>query len=593
MKSFCCLCLMLISLVGEASSGQPYIDKFMTYIQWSQQLPNTPNTEFITFIDNPSPLTHKLREKWLYQLARNKDWVNYSKYYQQSSDLNLQCYEQTALYQQGQHAQVIKNITPIWLRGYSQPNACNELFNQLLTNHEISNELILQRIALALESRNLSLAIYLLKQHNPSLLNESYVLTDIHKNPTRVTRLKPGSLHSVFYLYGLKLLVLHHMDLAIRIWEDPKSKIMMSHNEQQSFLAYTALYKAMRNQDDAEYWLSKVKPAFYTEVLLDWEIRYAIAHKNWQKLVFLIEHSHNKDIPAWQYWLARAYSALGENTKSTAIYQTLGSKRQYYGFLANLQLNKSLNFENEPVNTDIHALDIYKPIIDHIKDLYTTHQFWLASRWLNDFSSELPKDEKSALAHWVAEELHWNGKSVYLGNNDELNNQLSLRFPLAYREIIETFANRYQVEEPLIYAMIRQESTFFDDIVSSAGANGLMQIMPITAKVVAKIANIPYTNTKELFLSKVNINIGVAYLKQLSHQYHAHPVLMVAAYNAGPRQVNYWLKNHKPREIDIWIETLPWQETRNYIKNVISFYAIYQFRLKQKVNLDPFMKPLI
>ena len=250
-----------------------------------------------------------------------------------------------------------------------------------------------------------------------------------------------------------------------------------------------------------------------------------------------------------------------------------------------------MNFENVPVHHDPLTLAIYKPITDQVKELYNSHQSWLASRLLNDFNSELPKNEKSALAYWVAHELQWNGKSVYLSNNEELGNQLSLRFPLAYQPIIRNFALRYHVPQPLIFAMIRQESTFFDDIVSSAGANGLMQVMPLTAKIVAKRAHIPYNNPKELFVSDKNIHIGVAYLQQLAHQFRSHPVLVVAAYNAGPRQVNLWLKNHPPKEIDIWIETLPWQETRNYLKNVIAFYAVYQYRLGEKPNLDAFMQP--
>lgn len=582
---------ILISCYGPAAADQVYLDKFMAYTQWSQNLPTTPNPDFTAFIETTSPLTRKLREKWLYQLAQKKDWTTYNQYYRDSTDTNLQCYKQTALYQQGQHQQAIQGSTKLWLQGGSQPKACDELFNLLLSHHDISNELIDQRITLALDAHNIPLARYLLKQQNPPRLQDADLLATAYQNPTRMSQLQPSILRGKIYLYGLKLLIPRNINLAIKLWENPRSKRLLDEPQQQAFLAQIALYKAMRNQDDAPYWLAKVKPAYYTDMLLDWEIRFAIGHQNWRKLIYLIDHSKNKDTPGWQYWLARAYESLGDKAKSTELYQQVGEKRNYYGFLANLKLNKQLNFENEQVNHDTAALAIYKPITDQVKELYNSHQSWLASRLLNDFNSELPKNEKSALAYWVAKELHWNGKSVYLGNNEELTNQLSLRFPLAYREVIRNFALRYQVPQPLIYAMIRQESTFFDDIVSSAGANGLMQVMPITAKIVAKRANIPYNNPKELFLYEKNINIGVAYLQQLARQFHSHPVLVVAAYNAGPRQVNFWLKNHPPKEIDIWIETLPWQETRNYLKNVIAFYAVYQYRLQEKPNLNAFMQP--
>ena len=117
-----------------------------------------------------------------------------------------------------------------------------------------------------------------------------------------------------------------------------------------------------------------------------------------------------------------------------------------------------------------------------------------------------------------------------------------------------------------------------------------MQLMPATAKEISKAEHIAYTNKKQLFSSQTNIKIGVAYLKQLSKRFHQHPILMAAAYNAGPKQVTFWLKNHTPKEMDIWIETLPWTETRNYLKNIIAFYAVYQYRLQAKEDPMSFMQ---
>lgn len=118
-----------------------------------------------------------------------------------------------------------------------------------------------------------------------------------------------------------------------------------------------------------------------------------------------------------------------------------------------------------------------------------------------------------------------------------------------------------------------------------------MQILPSTAKSIAKHAKIPYSDAKQLFLPEKNLHIGVAYLNTLHQQFKAHPLLMMAAYNAGPKQVRRWAKNSDAAEIDIWVETLPWQETRDYLKNVISFYAVYQYRMQEKPNLTPFLQP--
>jgi soluble lytic murein transglycosylase len=188
--------------------------------------------------------------------------------------------------------------------------------------------------------------------------------------------------------------------------------------------------------------------------------------------------------------------------------------------------------------------------------------------------------------------MNWYGKTIYLSGADDMKDQLLLRFPLVYLRLIQQLSQNYGIPAELILAIIRQESAFRDDIVSSAGAKGLMQLMPQTAALIAKREKIAYRSKQDLFLSSKNINLGVAYLHELAKHFHGHPLLMAAAYNAGPRQVTYWISNHPPQDIDIWIETLPWKETRNYLKNIIAFYAVYQYRMHTKPDLKIFMRPV-
>ncbi len=575
-----------------ALSGHAYLDKFIKYTEWCQHLPKTTDPEFLAFIKQPTPLNQKLREKWLYQLAYNKDWTTFAHYYDGSKDTNLQCYALTALYNQGMHERALIASKTLWLSGGSQPIACNTLFTALLEHHEITETLIQQRLVLALENNNLSLARYLLKQYKPARIKDADTLTAIFQNPTRIAQLNPGQLQGEFYLYGLKLMVAHKLNEAIRLSQSPHAQKIMNDAQKQTFLAHVALNKAINNEPDTELWFARVKRPWYNEVLLEWEVRFALTHHHWHKIIYLISQSKNKHEPNYEYWMARALAALGEHQTANEIYQQLANKRNYYGFLASLKLNKQPNFKNEPTTRNLQKLAPYKFITDQIKDLYLSHKTVEASKLLNDFISELPKNEKSALASWVATDLNWHEKSIYLSTNEELNDQLTLRFPLAHRDVVRTYAKQYQVPQELIYAVIRQESAFHYDIVSPAGANGLMQLMPSTAHVVAKRANILYTDKAQLFSPQKNIHIGTAYLQQLANQYHQHPLLMMAAYNAGPRQVKYWLKNHEPKEIDIWIETLPWRETRNYLKNIIAYYAVYQYRMHEKLSLYAFMQPL-
>lgn len=575
-----------------ALSGQAYMDRFNTFTKWYQQLPLVTTPEFLEFVKGSTALSNKLRDKWLYELARTKDWTNYNIYYQPTDDINLVCYAQLAKLNTGLQKEAIEGATPLWLSGNSQPKACNTLFDLLLKNDEFDQNLITQRIELALDRRNIQLARYLLKQYKKPRVKDADTITDIHFNPTHISKLTPGGMNGYFYLYGLKRMVSINMDKALRLWQEGPTQKVMSESQKQTFLAHIALYKAMRNHEDAQEWFAKIKPEYYNDILVDWQIRFALKNHDWERVEQYINHSKNKDTPCWQYWLARALEEQGKKEEAAALYAPIAKSRQYYGFLASIRLHKNPSFENEKVTTSFKVLQPYQTVIDQIKTFYTSKQSVQASRLLNDFISELPKDEASALVYWVDKELQWHGKSVFLSNNTTLNNQLGLRFPLAYKDTVKKYATKYVVPPEFVYAIIRQESGFREDVASSAGALGLMQVMPRTASVVSKADKIDYSNAKQLFISQKNINIGIAYLRQLTKRFSNHPVLVAAAYNAGPSQVVYWLKNHPPKEIDIWIETLPWQETRNYLKNVMAFYVVYQYRLNQKPDLNNFLTPL-
>lgn len=576
-------------------NAQTYLKKYETYLYWTLRLPDDAKTDFIQFIEPTTPLTQKLREKWLYHLAKRHDWTNFTLYYRTTDNTGLRCFAQIAQYQLGHRQEAIQNTLPLWLSLTTQQSeTCHSLFTLLQHDHAFTQAQMEQRIALALTQNQSAIAQEILTKMAPQHAQEAKMLKAITHDPHQILLLQPGPLAGALYLYGLKLLVTRNLDAAKTIWQHSRTAALLNKDQAQQFLAHLALYKAIRNQPDAEEWFAKVQPEYCNPILQNWEIRYALMQKNWGKIAQItanvsLEHSD----PFQLYWRARALGNLKQASAAQTIYQALANKRNYYGFLASHALHQALNFEFEPTSHDQSVLAIYKPITDQIAEYYRNNQLYLAAHSLNEFSMELPKAEKSALIYWVAHHLHWHGKAIYLSTQDDvLKNQLHLRFPLTYQQPIQKLANQYQISPALIYATIRQESTFLENIKSEAGAYGLMQILPRTAKSIAKHAKISYSDSKELFSPEKNIHIGVAYLNTLHKQFKAHPLLMMAAYNAGPKQVRRWLKNNESTETDIWIETLPWQETRDYLKNVISFYAVYQYRMQEKPNLTPFLQPL-
>ncbi|MBN9229393.1 MAG: lytic murein transglycosylase [Legionella sp. 40-6] len=589
MKKIFFYCWWFFSCSSLAFNAPEYLERFNTYLNFNQHLPVKATPEFIAFIEQDQPLSRKLRERWLYELARLQDWQTYRQYYHASKDINLVCYYQIAQYRTGHNQDAFTATLPLWLTGDSQPPACDQLFNLFIQDPQFNTELLTQRFALALERRNLPLARYLLK-HDPQAKILTSMFELIIRNPALIAQLKPSNINREFYLYGLKRLIsLNKTEKALALWKQAQSTHFLSEAQQQNFLAYLALYKAMRNSEDAPEWFAQIKPEYQTELVTDWQIRFALKHGNWAQVHTLIIQKNDRDSPCWQYWLARSLAAEGNQDEAQALYKNLAQTRNYYGFLASLRLKQTPNFVNEPVTTDLQRLIPFKELLSQIQKLYQSRSLGTASRLLNDFISELPKEESSALIYWIDQVLGWHGKSIYLSNTELFNNQLALRFPLAYSQVVKSNAQKYGINPELILAIIRQESSFREDATSSAGARGLMQVMPYTAGVVSKAYKIPYTSPEQLFTSDKNINIGVAYLKQLAQRFKNHPILIAAAYNAGPKQVVYWLQHHTPKDMDVWIETLPWQETRNYLKNIFAFYIVYQYRLDKKPSADHFL----
>jgi soluble lytic murein transglycosylase len=224
--------------------------------------------------------------------------------------------------------------------------------------------------------------------------------------------------------------------------------------------------------------------------------------------------------------------------------------------------------------------------MSEIARLYQSKTLGRAAQMLNDFILELPIQEKCALVNWVMNYLNWPTQAIALSNKPELINQVTLRFPTKYADFVKHRAHQLHLDPAFVYAIIRQESAFHPQIVSPVGARGLMQMMPNTAKIISKSYHIPYRVDAELFTPYKNIEIGTQYLAHLHKIFGHHPLLVAAAYNAGPRAVNKWLRDSSTDNIIAWIDTLPWRETRNYIKNIIAFQVIYQHRLGYKTSMD-------
>ena len=203
------------------------------------------------------------------------------------------------------------------------------------------------------------------------------------------------------------------------------------------------------------------------------------------------------------------------------------------------------------------------------------------------------------IAAVFAAEWGWHDRAILTLGRAMAYDDLVLRFPVVFEQLLRKYADQRQLDLAWMYALVRAESAFMVDARSVSGALGLMQLMPATGKQTAD--RIGFRSFENVYLLEAdkNVTIGSAYLKQMAEKFNGNLVLATAAYNAGPNAVLSWL----PKEVcimpEIWIEQIPYEETRKYVSRILYFASIYDWRLQQKViqvkdrmNMIPLRKNL-
>jgi soluble lytic murein transglycosylase len=202
--------------------------------------------------------------------------------------------------------------------------------------------------------------------------------------------------------------------------------------------------------------------------------------------------------------------------------------------------------------------------------------------WLMD---RLSDRELLVLAEYTRR-IGWHRQSIQATIAAEHWDQIDLRFPLAYAETMIANARARDLPPHWLFAVARQESAFMRDARSGAGALGIMQLLPSTARLTARRAGIPFSSQWQLIDEETNIRIGSTYLSEMYERYDRNRILASAAYNAGPGRVDRWVRERDPRPADVFIESIPFRETRGYVQNILAFSLIYAMRLGEE---QPFL----
>ena len=574
---------------------QPYLDqqRLMTHLS----LNNADEiNQFLSKYRN-TPLDWALRKAWLRYLAKQKHRVLFLQAFKPTANVELTCHHlQFQLAAGMPQGVILPQVTKLWVVGKSQNNACDPLFKLWQKSGYRTNDIIWQRIRLAANGGTHTLIPYLTKLLPQEQQYLARLWHKVRRNPLTASKLKLFPNHDAreteILIYGLKRLVWRKPDIALHSYQDAQNKFTFSKAQKDHITEKFAIALAAKSHKKAKKWLDKLEPNELSQSMLQWRLSQTLKQKNWQQLIIDLKTLPNKkrEELKWKYWYAQALVKTDQVQRGEYLLEQLAKERHYYGFLAASYLHTPSNMKYQPLSFTLAQKQrvISYPAAKRAFEFYSLGKYQKARSEWNFLLTQLSTNEK-LIAAKIANENQWFDRAIFTLANVGYLDDVALRFPKAFETEINHYAGEQQISPSWAFAIARRESSFMTDAHSSAGAKGLMQLMPGTARGLKK----GKIDRRYLLNANNNVQLGTRYLKILLDKNQGNQVLATASYNAGPYRVKRWLKNTKKIAADIWIETIPFKETRNYVKSVLAYQEIYQYNpnqvsrlFKQVINMN-------
>lgn len=564
---------------------------YLEYTEHVRRISRKTEADILAFArqHEDTPLAEPLLRHWLANLASRGQWDTFLAHYGRVTPTDtLACRHGYALHRAGRTEEMMQAVTGLWLVDFSQPKECDPAFKAWREKGGLTPELAWQRFALATKSNRRRLAGYLMRYLHKSDKPYASNFRLVQGKPRVIKRTRSFAADNPrnreIILHGVERLARSDPEDALTTLNNYQSRHDFDPAALERAYARIGVWLALKS-DKPELAAGLPVNLHENPELVEARIRQSLRMTDWGNVIVLINllPDEYKASPRWRYWQARALATSPEPADRHAgmeIFSELSRGRTIYGFLAADAIGNSYSFEDEPLDVDQNQILSLErtPGIERALELLSLGERVRARReWF--FSTRDFSRSEQRIAARVALRWGWHKAAIQTMINAEAWNNLDLRFPLAYRERFTAQAHRANIPVQWSLAVARQESAFMPDARSSAGALGLMQLMPSTAKIVAKKLGVPYPGKGALTEPELNIRLGTHYLGQMLRRYDNNRILATAAYNAGPGQVDRWLDSSMP--LDVWIEVIPFPETRNYVQNVLMFSNIYGKRINE------------
>lgn len=561
----------------------PYVELARMRNHWPRVA--RPEVEAFLKRHDGEPVTFLLRRQWLLELAGRREWSKFIEWYPEGASTELKCHHARALLETGDEAGAFSAAESLWMSGKSQPKACDPVFAAWRESDRFSSSAAWKRIGLAMARGNVRLARYLERFLEPGDRRLAAAWRTIHGNPKRVGTVKlvgdPSRVEAVL-AYGLERLARFDPAVAVEALAAVGTRFELGAAARARVARRIGLSFASEHEPRAIEWLWRVDAAHADMLTLRWRIAAAALHSRWNKVIAGIASlpDEERSRERWRYWRAHALKATGRIHEARAEFESLAQERDYYGFLAADRLETAYRFNHRPLAVASETVEhvAAMPSLRRALELFELERRVDARREWHAFVQGLGDEELKA-ASWIARCRNWHGRAILTVTRTPDRNDLELRFPLAYRGIVDSASSRRDLSPATVYAFIRQESAFMPDARSPKGALGLMQILPRTGRTLMRAAGRKWRGRRQLLVPDLNVELGTGYVRSLLSQMGGNFVLAAASYNAGPHRVRSWLPANGDVDVVAWIDNIPFTESRRYVRRLLAYNAIYEHRL--------------
>jgi soluble lytic murein transglycosylase len=580
-------------LSDYAKAAKPFADHplapYLEFAHLRRQLATIEPQRVRKFLDANADLSlaADLREAFLHALLARRDWLAYRNFYTGQKDATLRCGELQARLATGMDKAFLDDAQGAWLSGSSAPPLCDPAFAALRVAGRITPALIWQRVDLAAESANPALMRYLAKSlpAKQARLVESYAAF-VTTPSSALARGWPADARSRrIAARQLVRMAQRDPDGAEALLAALEKPLALDETQRGEVLKQIALWSAASYLPSAAQRFARVPAAAWDERLREWQAREALAradYKATRAAIAAMSQAQRAD-PRWRYLDARLRERMGEKDAARAGYAELAREPTYYGFLAADRLQAPYALCPLEVQADEKARDAVAGEA-HLERAFELHaierEAWARREW--DAAMQILAPEERRIAVALADDAGWYDRAVFTLNSGEDLRYYALRFPRPHARHLEAEAKRNGLDPAWVAALIRAESAWTADARSQADARGLMQLLPSTARLEAKRLGLAWGGDASLYQPRGNITLGTAHLAQMLAKHGGKPYLATAAYNAGPTPIARWLQQRPPDDVDLWIETIPYRETRDYVSRILAFSVIYDWRLQGK-----------